>query len=222
MIVANGHRGTTYLQADFAEETVRDTMLDADDVSLDALKRSLRSDSKKRRSLAFSSQNDAPAAVRDRILSSFDFAAGTVVSGYWPLAEELDLRPLLEALDRRGCRIVLPAMTGKDRPLVFRDWKPGDRLVPAGFGTLEPAESQEARAPDVLLVPLLAFDRQGYRLGYGGGFYDRSLAGLRKAKKVVAIGTAFSALEVEAVPRDENDQPLDWIVTEREVLEFER
>ncbi len=197
-------------------------MIDADAVSLDMRKQALRKDAKTRRSVAFSSQTGAPIAIRDRLLSSFDFTSGTVISGYWPLADELDLRPSLEALDERGCRVVLPAMTGRDRPLVFRDWTPGDSLVPAGFGTLEPAASREARAPDVLLVPLLAFDRQGYRLGYGGGFYDRSLAELRAVKAVQAVGVAFSALQVEAVPRDANDQPLDWIVTEREVLEFER
>ncbi len=197
-------------------------MLNVDAVSLDERKRALRKDAKKRRSQVFAKKNAPESELRERILSAFDFPAGTVVSGFWPLAEELDLRPLLEALSRRGCQVVLSAMTGKDRPLVFRDWKPGDELVPAGFGTLEPAASCEARAPDLLLVPLLAFDRQGYRLGYGGGFYDRSLAELRPAKKVIAVGVAFSALEVDAVPHDTNDQPLDWIVTEREALEIGR
>ncbi len=197
-------------------------MLNLDAVSPDERKRAMRKDAKKRRSQVFATGNTPESGLRDRILSVFDFPAGAVVSGFWPLAEELDLRPLLEILSRRDCQVVLPAMTGKDRPLVFRDWKPGDELVPAGFGTLEPAASCEARAPDLLLVPLLAFDRHGYRLGYGGGFYDRSLAELRSAKKVTAVGVAFSALEVDAVPHDTNDQPLDWIVTEREALEIGR
>lgn len=197
-------------------------MFDADAVSLDERKRALRKDAKKRRSLAFATKKPAETALRARVLSAFNFSAGAVVSGFWPLAEELDLRPLLETLSLRGCRVVLPAMTGKDRPLVFRDWKPGDELVPAGFGTLEPAASREARAPDLLLVPLLAFDRHGYRLGYGGGFYDRSLAELRAVKTVTAVGVAFSTLEVDTVPRNANDQPLDWIVTEREALEIGR
>ncbi len=190
-------------------------------VSLDERKRALRLEAINRRSLAFSQASGAPEAVKDRILALLDFPAGTVVSGYWPLAEELDLRPLLAALDGRGCQVVLPVVAGKDRPLVFRDWKPGDRLVPAGFGTLVPAMTCAARAPDVLLVPLLAFDRTGYRLGYGGGFYDRTLAELRAEKSVTAIGMAFSALEVDAVPRDANDQALEWIVTERETIKFE-
>lgn len=219
MIVSNGHRGTTYLQSDLPKKA-RDKMFNADAVSLDERKRALREDARKRRSLAFAAENAAETALRARILAAFEFSAGTVVSGFWPLAEELDLRPLLETLSNRGCKVVLPAMTGKDRPLVFRDWKPGDELVPAGFGTFEPAASQEARAPDVLLVPLLAFDRHGYRLGYGGGFYDRSLAELRAAKTVTAVGVAFSALEVDTVPRDANDQRLDWIVTEREAFKL--
>ncbi|WP_282606697.1 5-formyltetrahydrofolate cyclo-ligase [Pelagibius sp. Alg239-R121] len=195
-------------------------MFDAESVSLDERKQALRKEAKLRRRAAFDAERDLPTALRDRVLATLNIPAGTVVSGFWPLADELDLRPLLQALDAGGCQIVLPAMTGKDRPLVFRDWKPGDELVPAGFGTLEPAPSRESRAPDLLLVPLLAFDRQGYRLGYGGGFYDRSLAELRAAKKVTAVGVAFSALEVDLVPKDANDQQLDWIVTEREAIEF--
>lgn len=219
MIVSNGHRGTTYLQFDLPKKA-RDKMFDADAVSLDERKRALRKDAKKRRALAFAMENAAESALRARILSAFEFSAGTVVSGFWPLPEELDLRPLLEILNDRGCQVVLPSVTGKDRPLVFRDWKPGDELVPAGFGTLEPLASQNVRPPDVLLVPLLAFDKHGYRLGYGGGFYDRSLAELRAAKTVTAVGVALSALEVETVPRDANDQPLDWIVTEHAALKI--
>ncbi len=195
-------------------------MVDAEAVSLDQRKQELRKQAKKQRRAAYEAGADAPEALKARVLASLDFPVGTVVSGYWPLADELDLRPLLQALHAKGCKVVLPAMTGKDRPLVFRDWTPGDALVPAGFGTLEPAASSPARAPDVLLVPLLAFDREGYRLGYGGGFYDRSLAELRAAKRVTAVGTAFAGQEVPAVPRDHNDQPLDWIVTERESIEF--
>lgn len=194
-------------------------MFEADTVSLDERKKRLRAEAKERRSRLFAVEENA-AALRDRLQILLDITGGAVVSGFWPLAEELDLRPLLGVLHAKGCKVVLPAMTGKDRPLIFRDWKPGDELVPAGFGTLEPAASCAARAPDVLLVPLLAFDRAGYRLGYGGGFYDRSLAELRAAKKVLAVGVAFSVQEVGAVPHDGNDQPLDWIVTEREVFEI--
>lgn len=195
-------------------------MFDAETVSLDERKQALRKEAKGCRRAAFDAGATAPEDLKARVLATLEFTAGAVVSGYWPLGDELDLRPLLEALDARGCQVVLPTMTGKDRPLVFRDWKPGDELVPAGFGTLEPAPSSTSRAPDVLLVPLLAFDRKGYRLGYGGGFYDRSLAELRAAKRVTAVGTAFAGQEVEAVPHDHNDQPLDWIVTEREAIAF--
>lgn len=195
-------------------------MFDAETVSLDERKQALRKEAKLKRRAAFEAGAAVPETLKMRVLSTLEFTAGAVVSGYWPLADELDLRPLLEALHAQGCQVVLPAMTGKNQPLVFRSWTPGDQLVPAGFGTLEPAPSRAARAPDVLLVPLLAFDRQGYRLGYGGGFYDRSLAELRAAKSVTAVGTAFAGQEVESVPRDHNDQPLDWIMTEREAIAF--
>ena len=113
---------------------------------------------------------------------------------------------------------MLPCVEVVGAPLVFREWSPGDDLVEEPFGTCAPAPPPTPRDPDVLLVPLLAIDRSGYRLGYGGGFYDRTLEALRAIKSISAVGVAYAAQEVPAVPRDEGDQPVDLIVTEREVI----
>jgi len=136
------------------------------------------------------------------------------VSAYWPMGSEMDPRPLLAALHARDHPLCLPVVMGAGRPLVFRRWVPGDPLVPAGFGTSVPGEGAAEMAPDLLFVPLLAFDTAGYRLGYGGGFYDRTLAALRAVKPVLAVGLGYAAQQVAEVPHDSLDQRLDWIVTE--------
>ena len=157
----------------------------------------------------------AAEALRDRFLAEVPLAAGQVVSGYWPMGDEMDPRPLMEALAARGHRLALPVLRGAGRPLDFRAWRPGDALVPAGFGTREPPAQAELLAPQLLLVPLLAFDAAGFRLGYGGGFYDRSLAVLREANDILAVGLAFATQQVARVPREATDQSLDLVVTEQ-------
>lgn len=144
--------------------------------------------------------------------------AGAVVSGFWPIGSEFDVWPALNALVARGHPVALPVVAGAGRPLEFRLWRKGDAMATGPFGIREPLATAPAVDPEVLLVPLLAFDRTGYRLGYGGGFYDRSLAGLRDRGTPRAIGVGWSAQEVPAVPRAAYDQPLDWIVTERESI----
>ena len=143
---------------------------------------------------------------------------GIVVSGFLPIGSEVDLRGILANLSAKGVISTLPCVVGNDMPLVFRAWQEGDELVKESFGTVAPAETAQEYAPDILMVPMLAFDRKGYRLGYGGGFYDRSLEKLRKEKNVIAVGVAYAAQEVEEVPRDHFDQPLDLIITEKEVI----
>ena len=145
-------------------------------------------------------------------------AEGAVVSGFLPIGSEVDLRGLLANLSAAGRIAVLPCVIGNDMPLIFREWREGDELVKESFGTVAPAGTAAAHDPDILLVPMLAFDRKGYRLGYGGGFYDRTLEKLRKSKDVIAIGVAYAAQEVDDVPRDHHDQPLDMIITEKEVI----
>jgi 5-formyltetrahydrofolate cyclo-ligase len=141
-----------------------------------------------------------------------------VVSVYWPIRSELNTRPLIDALASKGYRVVLPVMHKVKHPLVFRDFTPGDDLVKGPFGLSEPAEDKAARAPDILFSPLAAFDRKGYRLGYGGGIYDATLAQLRPEKRVTAIGVAYACQEAEHVPTEPHDQRLDYLLTERETI----
>jgi 5-formyltetrahydrofolate cyclo-ligase len=142
-----------------------------------------------------------------------------VVSGYWPVGAELDPRPLLERLAGRGFRLALPVVQGRSRPLIFRAWRFGDPLAPGGLGIPAPPPAAEEVRPAFLLVPLLAFDRQGYRLGHGAGYYDLTLASLRAdGGRCCAVGLAYAAQEVTSVPHADHDQPLDWIVTERSAV----
>jgi 5-formyltetrahydrofolate cyclo-ligase len=141
-----------------------------------------------------------------------------VVSGFYPYESEIDVRPLLGKLGGEGWTPSLPVILGKNLPLEFRRWYPGEPTVPGRWDIPRPMEDAHVVSPDVLLVPMLAFDRAGYRLGYGGGFYDRTLADLKPRKTVVAIGVAYAAQEVDFVPRGPHDVPLDFIMTELEVI----
>ena len=136
-----------------------------------------------------------------------------VVSGFAPLADELRIWPLLRRLAGDGVRLALPVMQGKGNPLLFRVWTPGDAMDSGVWGIAEPKADKPAVDPDILLMPLLAFDRCGGRLGYGGGFYDRTLQGLRARKPVVAVGLGYDEQAVDAVPRLDYDQRLDWVLT---------
>ena len=141
-----------------------------------------------------------------------------IVSGFYPYLSEISILPLFAKLVGEGWTTALPIVVGKELPLMFRRWVPGDALVSDLWDIQIPADTAPAVEPDVLLVPMLAFDRKGYRLGYGGGFYDRTLAKLRAVKLVTAIGVAYAGQEIDAVPHDAHDQPLDWIMTERETF----
>ena len=153
------------------------------------------------------------AAVASTVMRACRPPAGAIVSGYWPIAEELDIRPLLTALHEAGHPIVLPVTPKRGNPLTFRLWRPGDVLEPERFGTFRPVGDE--RVPDFLLVPLLAFDRRGYRVGYGAGFYDRTLAGLPRR---LALGVAFATQEVDEVPAGPSDIPLNAIATETDLI----
>lgn len=138
-----------------------------------------------------------------------------VISGYWPIRDEIDPRPLLDSLAARGHPLALPVVGTPDAPLVFRAWAKDDALVPGPFGTRTPGDEAPEVTPRVVIVPLLAFDAAGWRLGYGGGYYDRTLAGLRRGPgTVLAVGIAYQDQQVDAVPRAPYDERLDWVVTE--------
>ena len=139
---------------------------------------------------------------------------------YLPIQSEIDPLPLSLALVDAGFELALPCIKRVAHPLDFRRYMPGDKLRGGAYNTKEPLRSAEIVDPDIVLLPLLAFSRDGYRLGYGGGFYDRSLATLRAKKQIFACGLAFAAQEVPRVPTDEYDQKLDGVLTEREFRKF--
>lgn len=186
---------------------------------LAAVKQAMRREAEARRAQAAAAA-DASAAERltENILGAVRTWPGAVVSAYWPMRDELDPLPALKTLAKQGHPICLPVVIGNNQPLVFRAWKPGQPLSPGVFGTSEPPPEAPEVEPDLLLVPLLAFDRRGYRLGYGGGFYDRTLVALRARKAITAVGVAFAGQEVPEVPHDELDQRVDLIVTEAGVI----
>jgi len=137
-----------------------------------------------------------------------------VIGGYWPLAEELDPRPLLRALSDMGAVLALPCTPRKGYPLVFRHWTPADILRAGPYNTREPYPEQRVIYPDFVLVPLLAFTEAGERLGYGGGFYDRTLAALKQRHDVFACGVAYDAQKAARLPVGAYDIRLDGLLTE--------
>ncbi|CAH1650496.1 5-formyltetrahydrofolate cyclo-ligase [Hyphomicrobiales bacterium] len=167
----------------------------------------------------FASSNGASASMTlaDRVLELPIFAQqDVVVGGYWPIRGEVDPRPLLAALGVRRIPAALPVIVEDD--LSFHLWRDGDPLVPAGLGTFGPDTAAPSVRPSILLVPLVAFDRRGHRLGYGRGFYDRVVARLKAAGPLTTIGLAYAMQEVPVVPTEPHDQPLDYVATEHGVL----
>jgi 5-formyltetrahydrofolate cyclo-ligase len=194
--------------------------------TLDEQKRRLRAVAKTRRAATAKAGESAAGegaaeAVSRNLRAAVPLPANAVVSAYWPMGSELDPRPLMMALQGAGHQIALPVVRETNQPLVFRAWSPGDVLEPAAYDTQIPSAGKPELTPGVVLAPLLAFDRRGYRLGYGGGFYDRTLDILRARGEVLAIGLAYAGQEVPAVPHDPNDKRLDWIITEAAAIRLE-
>jgi 5-formyltetrahydrofolate cyclo-ligase len=152
-------------------------------------------------------------AIAERALALPALSGDGPVSAYWPMRSEADPRPILEGLHARGAQLCLPAIVAGR--MLFRRWAPYEPIVPGGFGTLVPAPDQPEISPTILLVPLAAFDRRGYRIGYGKGYYDVKLAELGA---VTAIGIAYAAQEIAAVPDEAHDRRLDWVMTERDTI----
>lgn len=151
-------------------------------------------------------------AIVERVLALPVFGQGPV-SAYWPMRSEADPRPILEALHERGLPLCLPAIV--EQRMHFRRWAPWEPIVPGGFGTLVPAPEQPEIKPAILIVPLAAFDRHGYRIGYGKGYYDRAISELRP---VATVGIAYAAQEIAEVPAEPHDRSLDWVVTQDETI----
>ena len=142
------------------------------------------------------------------------------VSSYYAIGAELDMTPLERILIEAGHSICLPCIQGKAEPMLFRTRIPGAPMRERKWGIMEPIEPAPSVDPDVLLVPLLAWDAQGYRLGYGGGYYDRTIEALRRRKPVVVVGVAYDEQKVDVVPRLDYDQRLDWMLTPSGVIRF--
>jgi 5-formyltetrahydrofolate cyclo-ligase len=166
-------------------------------------------------------RDEAAQAVAALVADELQIASDAIVAGYWPLAGELDPRPGMERLRARGHLLALPRLDGSEQPLLFLAWDADVVLVRGAFKLLEPHPVRPARVPDVVLAPLLAFDRRGGRLGYGKGFYDRTLRQLAtQGRRPLVIGLAFADQEVEEVPTGPDDVPLDGAITERALHRF--
>lgn len=153
-------------------------------------------------------------ACTARLAGTLSGMPAGIVSFYWPMRSELDPRPLVDLMMAAGWRACLPRLTGAGKPLDFHEFTAADGLVPGPFGTSEPSPDTVRMKPDMVLAPMLAFDRLGYRLGYGGGFYDRTLEDLRAGGRVLAIGLAFEVQRMDEVPIEAFDQKLDMVATE--------
>jgi 5-formyltetrahydrofolate cyclo-ligase len=158
-------------------------------------------------------------AAMDHFLAARLHTGAGVISGFCPIRTEIDPTPLMEALHAAGHRMCVPVIQGRGLALKFREWRPDAKMTEGAFGALVPAAGDWLE-PQLLIAPLLAFDKLGWRLGYGGGFYDRSLEGLRAKRRTLAVGFAYSAQQVDAVPHEATDQRLDAIATEHGVMQI--
>jgi 5-formyltetrahydrofolate cyclo-ligase len=179
------------------------------------LKKALRATAKANRTQALKRHGHMAGMMLARKgLDGITTRFGATVSCYCAMPDELDPIALFNKLAAEGHPLALPVMQGKGRPLLMRAWRIGDTLVPGTWGIREPTAEAPEVTPEIVLVPLVAFDRRGWRLGYGGGFYDRTLQALRQgSSRLLAIGLAFDEQEIDAVPHDVHDQRLDWVLT---------
>jgi len=175
---------------------------------------------------AFARRDTLPPELRQAAAATIagrDFPVvirpGALVSGFSPIGNEINPLPLMRRLADDGARLALPVVIGRGRALVFRAWAFGEPLGKGVWGIREPPPDAAEVDPDILLVPLAAFDRAGHRIGYGAGYYDLTLTGLRARKSVVAVGLAYAAQEIPAVPATARDARLDLVLTDREIID---
>jgi 5-formyltetrahydrofolate cyclo-ligase len=190
------------------------------DTEIEAAKAALRIKARETRAAILNSTRAGAAkAAAEHFFSNVPLAPGEIVAGYWRIKDEMDCQPILiRLMDILRQPVCLPVVVGEDQPLELRLWEQGTPLYESGFGTLAPAELAPQVEPDLIIMPLLGFDAAGTRLGYGGGYYDRTLARLSKRPRL--IGLAFAAQELAAIPHEAHDVPLDAIVTETGVRHF--
>ena len=176
-------------------------------------KTTLRSEMRDLRAEAAARDPDAGETLAGKFPMKLYGRYGPVVSGYIAINDEIDAKPLMQMLAFKGAELCLPRVESDDT-LSFRRWRPGDDLDEGKFGLLEPSDEAERLSPTLLLVPLLAFDATGARLGYGKGHYDKALADLRAGGRVFACGLGFQTQLVDAIPAESHDEPMDWALTE--------
>jgi 5-formyltetrahydrofolate cyclo-ligase len=192
----------------------------ADPAKTDGSKEQLRAD-------ALAKRDALPAAERQaaaEAIAARPFPAavrpGMVVSGFMPLKSEVNPLPLMRKLTAAGAQLALPAIAGRGKPLIMRAYAFDDEFARGQWGIREPTPDAAEVAPDIVLVPLAAFDRHGHRIGYGAGYYDMTINALRARKPIIAIGIAFAAQEIPRVPATGRDARLDLVLTEREMIDF--
>ncbi|MGL5168404.1 MAG: 5-formyltetrahydrofolate cyclo-ligase [Afipia sp.] len=186
------------------------------------LKNELRSRALARReALSVEARTDAAKAIA-AIKPPLELPPGVIVAGYSPINSEFDPFPFMRALADKGAALALPVIIARDHALIFRAWQPEEGLVRGPFGIFQPSSDAPEVDPDIVLVPLAAFDRAGHRIGYGRGYYDRTLQNLRIMKRITVIGLAFAVQEIEIVPRLPHDEQLDCVLTERELIDLRR
>ncbi len=185
-------------------------------------KASLRADVLARRDALPAAMRAAAAAAIAGRAFPVKIEPGAIVSGFMPMKSEINPIPLLRKLNDAGTQLALPVVAARGKPLVMRAWRFGAPLASGVWGIREPTADAPQVFPDIMLVPLAAFDRAGQRIGYGAGYYDMTIAQLRAMKPVIAIGLAFAAQEIEAVPSTPRDERLDLVLTEAEVIDCRR
>jgi 5-formyltetrahydrofolate cyclo-ligase len=182
----------------------------------------LRAEGLARRETVPAQQRQAAAEIIAARRFPVDFAPGTIVSGYSPMKSELSPLPLMRKLADAGAKLALPVVQGRGRPLLMRAWNFGEPLAEGAWNIRQPKSDAPEVLPDILLVPLAAFDRTGHRIGYGAGYYDLTIAALRAIKTITAIGLAFAAQEIGTVHATPRDARLDLVLTEDEVIDFRK
>ena len=187
--------------------------------SITETKAALRSEATARRDALPAELRQAAAEAIAARQFPLTLAPGTIVSGFMPMKSEINPLPLLRRLAEAGARLALPVVAGPGKPLIMRAWSFGEPLVAGVWGIRQPPAQAPATEPDILIVPLLAFDRAGHRIGYGAGYYDMTIAALRARKIIIACGVAFAAQEISDVPTTPRDVRLDLVLTEREVID---
>jgi 5-formyltetrahydrofolate cyclo-ligase len=182
----------------------------------------LRNEALARRDALPATQRQAAAEIIAARKFPVAIPRGAVVSGFMPMKSEINPLPLLKRLAAAGAKLALPVVAGRGKPLIMRAWEFGAPLEAGVWGIRQPKADAPEIDPDILIVPLAAFDRAGHRIGYGAGYYDMTITRLRGIKSVVVLGIGFAAQEIPRVPATERDARLDLVLTEREIIDFRK